>query len=149
MRGQEVPLATGIAEAARLLLDARYPLIYGFGETTCEAQQHAVAIADWVGGTIDTATSFGHAPSIMAFPWRNGGALGGCIVGLLRICRLSFGVFCHAAGLRAQASEAQHVRPARMICALQPFRFRQRAVRINLVEEFLSKPLTSACCNFS
>ncbi|HTN74695.1 MAG TPA: formylmethanofuran dehydrogenase subunit B, partial [Pirellulaceae bacterium] len=27
----------------------------------------AVAIADWIGGTIDTATSFGHAPSIMAF----------------------------------------------------------------------------------
>jgi formylmethanofuran dehydrogenase subunit B len=67
IRGQEVTLAEGIAEAARLLKNARYPLIYGFGETTCEAQQRAVAIADWVGGTIDTATSFGHAPSIMAF----------------------------------------------------------------------------------
>lgn len=67
IRGQEATLAEGIAEAARLLYEARYPLIYGFGETTCEAQQRAVAIADWVGGTIDTATSFGHAPSIMAF----------------------------------------------------------------------------------
>lgn len=67
VRGEEVPLAEGIAEAVRLLTNARYPLIYGFGEATCEAQQQAVAIADWVGGTIDTATSFGHAPSIMAF----------------------------------------------------------------------------------
>lgn len=67
IRGQAAPLADGIAEAARLLRGARYPLIYGFGEATCEAQQRAVAIADWVGGTIDTATSFGHAPSIMAF----------------------------------------------------------------------------------
>lgn len=67
IRGQQATLEEGIAEAARLLVEARYPLIYGFGETTCEAQQRAVAIADWVGGTIDTATSFGHAPSIMAF----------------------------------------------------------------------------------
>src|SRR5689334_21359764 len=67
IRGEAVTLAEGIAEAARLLSEAYYPLIYGFGETTCEAQQRAVSIADWIGGTIDTATSFGHAPSIMAF----------------------------------------------------------------------------------
>jgi formylmethanofuran dehydrogenase subunit B len=67
IRGEVAPLEAGIAEAARLLTGARYPLIYGFGETTCEAQQRAAAIADWIGGTIDTATSFGHAPSIMAF----------------------------------------------------------------------------------
>jgi formylmethanofuran dehydrogenase subunit B len=65
--GKEAPLADGVAAAARLLSGAKYPLIYGFGEATCEAQQRAVAIADRVGGTIDTATSFGHAPSIMAF----------------------------------------------------------------------------------
>lgn len=65
--GKEATLEEGIAEAARLLVEARYPLIYGLPETTCEAQQRAAAIADWIGGTIDTATSFGHAPSIMAF----------------------------------------------------------------------------------
>jgi len=67
IRGQEATVAEGIAEAAKILQAASYPLIYGFGETTCEAQQAAVKIADWVGGTIDTATSFGHAPSIQAF----------------------------------------------------------------------------------
>lgn len=67
VRGQAASLAEGVREAAKILQVARYPLIYGFGETTCEAQQAATKIADWVGGTIDTATSFGHAPSIQAF----------------------------------------------------------------------------------
>jgi formylmethanofuran dehydrogenase subunit B len=67
INGQEASLEKGIRRAAEILKAASYPLIYGFGETTCEAQQAAVKIADWVGGTIDTATSFGHAPSIQAF----------------------------------------------------------------------------------
>jgi formylmethanofuran dehydrogenase subunit B len=67
IRGEEASVTEGLREAANILSAARYPLIYGFGETTCEAQQAAVKIADWVGGTIDTATSFGHAPSIQAF----------------------------------------------------------------------------------
>lgn len=67
IESQEASLDDGLARAVQILRSARYPLIYGFGETTCEAQQAAVKIADWVGGTIDTATSFGHAPSIQAF----------------------------------------------------------------------------------
>jgi formylmethanofuran dehydrogenase subunit B len=67
IRGEEASLADGLKAALEILRSARYPLIYGFGETTCEAQQAAAKIADWVGGTIDTATSFGHAPSIQAF----------------------------------------------------------------------------------
>lgn len=67
IHGEVASLDEGLREAARILTAAKYPLIYGFGETTCEAQQAAVNIADWVGGTIDTATSFGHAPSIQAF----------------------------------------------------------------------------------
>lgn len=67
IRGKPANVEDGISAAIEILTTAKYPLIYGFGETTCEAQQAAVKIADWVGGTIDTATSFGHAPSIMAF----------------------------------------------------------------------------------
>lgn len=67
IRGKEASVEQGLQEAAQILKAARYPLIYGFGETTCESQQAAVKIADWIGGTIDTATSFGHAPSIQAF----------------------------------------------------------------------------------
>lgn len=67
VHGRPATVAEGIDAAIEILTQSRYPLIYGFGETNCEAQQAAVKIADWVGGTIDTATSFGHAPSIMAF----------------------------------------------------------------------------------
>jgi formylmethanofuran dehydrogenase subunit B len=67
IRDKTASVAEGLKEAAAILKAAKYPLIYGFGETTCEAQQAAAKIADWVGGTIDTATSFGHAPSIQAF----------------------------------------------------------------------------------
>ena len=81
IRGEVATLDEGVAEAAKLLRAARYPLIYGFGEATCEAQQRAVAIADWIGGTIDTATSFGHAPSIMAF--QNAGKVT-CTLGEIR-----------------------------------------------------------------
>ena len=65
--GQPASIELGLQQAAKILQLAKYPLIYGFGETTCEAQQAAAKIADWVGGTIDTATSFGHSPSIQAF----------------------------------------------------------------------------------
>lgn len=67
IEGESASIEDGIRRAVEILSAAKYPLIYGFGETTCEAQQAAVRIADWIGGTIDTATSFGHAPSIQAF----------------------------------------------------------------------------------
>ncbi len=48
------------------MCEARYPVLLGLREATCEAQRKAVAIADWIGGTIDTTTSVGHGPSGMA-----------------------------------------------------------------------------------
>ena len=65
--GRPAPLEAGLDLAARLLTSARFPLVYGLSETTAEAQSRAAAIADWLGGTLDTATSSGHAPSILAF----------------------------------------------------------------------------------
>ncbi len=53
--------------AAEILLAAKYPITYGLSDTTCEAQRVAVAITDWIGGTIDTTTSVCHGPSGMAF----------------------------------------------------------------------------------
>lgn len=67
IRGRPATLDEAIDLAARILLSARYPLVYGLGEASCQAQRLAVAIADWIGGTIDTATSYGHAPTIQAF----------------------------------------------------------------------------------
>jgi len=65
--GQPAPLEAGIERAARILVDARYPLIYGLSDTTSESQRVAVGIADWIGGIVDTTTSVCHGPSGMAF----------------------------------------------------------------------------------
>ena len=65
--GQEATTAEGVEEAAKILAEARYPVIYGLSDTTCEAQRVAVAIADRIGGNVDTTTSVCHGPSGMAF----------------------------------------------------------------------------------
>lgn len=67
IEGRPAPVEEGIERAARILVQARYPLVYGLSDTTCEAQRCAVAIADWIGGTVDTTTSVCHGPSGMAF----------------------------------------------------------------------------------
>jgi len=52
--------------AATILQTARAPLIYGLSRSTTEGQRAAVALADFLGATIDTTASSGHAPSIVA-----------------------------------------------------------------------------------
>ncbi|HUQ68468.1 MAG TPA: formylmethanofuran dehydrogenase subunit B, partial [Planctomycetaceae bacterium] len=55
-----------VAEAARLLTEAKSPLIYGLSRSSTEGQRAAVRLADRLGATIDTTASEGHAPSLMA-----------------------------------------------------------------------------------
>src|SRR5205823_5036993 len=65
--GREASTEEAIEASAQILANARYPIIYGLSDTTCEAQRQAVAIADMIGGTLDTTTSVCHGPSGMAF----------------------------------------------------------------------------------
>jgi len=65
--GKEVSKEEAIEEAAQTLVKAKFPIIYGLSDTTCEAQRQAVAIADIIKGTIDTTTSVCHGPSGLAF----------------------------------------------------------------------------------
>ena len=67
IEGQPVSYEEAFDAAADILLNATYPVTYGLSDTTCEAQRVAVAITDWIGGTIDTTTSVCHGPSGMAF----------------------------------------------------------------------------------
>ncbi len=67
IKGQPASLEEGIEQAAKILAGARYPIVYGLSDTTCEAQRVAVAIADRIGGCVDTTTSVCHGPSGMAF----------------------------------------------------------------------------------
>ncbi|HEX4129258.1 MAG TPA: formylmethanofuran dehydrogenase subunit B [Pirellulales bacterium] len=64
--GRPVELAEAVARAASILSEARAPLIYGLGETTTEAQRVAIALADRLGGTVDTPTSRTQGPVGMA-----------------------------------------------------------------------------------
>ena len=65
--GQPATVDEGIQRTARILADARYPLIYGLSDTTSESQRVAVSIGDWIGACVDTTTSVCHGPSGMAF----------------------------------------------------------------------------------
>jgi formylmethanofuran dehydrogenase subunit B len=53
--GQTATLDKAICRAAEILQRARYPLIWGLGRATCEAQAAAIEIAERLGGTIDSA----------------------------------------------------------------------------------------------
>ncbi len=67
INGQPATTAEAVEESARILANARLPIMYGLSDTTCEAQRQAVAIADLIRGNIDTTTSVCHGPSGMAF----------------------------------------------------------------------------------
>lgn len=65
--GRAVPLEEAAERAATILTEARYPIVYGLSDTTCEAQRVALAISDRIGACVDTTTSVCHGPSGMAF----------------------------------------------------------------------------------
>ena len=65
--GREASTDEAVEAAAQVLANARFPVVYGLSDTTCEAQRQAVAIADYIGASIDTTTSVCHGPSGMAF----------------------------------------------------------------------------------
>jgi len=67
VEGKPATVEDGIERAAQILAGSRYPLVYGLSDTTTESQRVAVAIADWIGGNVDTTTSVCHGPSGMAF----------------------------------------------------------------------------------
>jgi formylmethanofuran dehydrogenase subunit B len=55
--GREASLDDAIESAAKYLHEADMPLIYGLSNTTCEAQKECAALADQLGGLLDSHTS--------------------------------------------------------------------------------------------
>jgi formylmethanofuran dehydrogenase subunit B len=55
--GKPATVDAAIEAAANLLYDADMPLVYGLSNITCEAQREAVALAELIGGVIDSHTS--------------------------------------------------------------------------------------------
>ena len=55
--GKPASLDEAVETAAELLYQADMPLVYGLSNITCEAQREAVALAELIGGVVDSHTS--------------------------------------------------------------------------------------------
>ena len=55
--GREATLDEAIEAAAEYLHEAHLPLVYGLSNVTCEAQRESVALAEMIGGVVDSHTS--------------------------------------------------------------------------------------------
>jgi formylmethanofuran dehydrogenase subunit B len=53
--GREVSFAEAVEASAAILGEARLPLVYGLGQTGCESQRAAVALAEAIGAVTDPA----------------------------------------------------------------------------------------------
>jgi formylmethanofuran dehydrogenase subunit B len=62
----EVDLDEAIKKSAEILLDAQYPILYGWSSTNCEAIRVGLKLAEEVGGVIDNTSTTCHGPSILA-----------------------------------------------------------------------------------
>lgn len=67
IEGRPVSYAEAIEAAGEILKSAVNPLTFGLRTTSCDAQRAAVAITDWIGGTVDSTTSVSSGPSGVAF----------------------------------------------------------------------------------
>ena len=55
--GKPASVADAVEAAAEYLYQANMPLVYGLSNITCEAQREAVALAEAIGGVVDSHTS--------------------------------------------------------------------------------------------
>jgi formylmethanofuran dehydrogenase subunit B len=66
VEGRSVSIDEAVDAAAAILREARAPLVYGLGQTSCEAQRRAVALAEAIGGVIDPAGGGAAGPAFQA-----------------------------------------------------------------------------------
>ena len=55
--GQPASVDEAVEAAAEFLYNADLPLVYGLSNITCEAQRQSVALAEMIGGVVDSHTS--------------------------------------------------------------------------------------------
>jgi formylmethanofuran dehydrogenase subunit B len=55
--GKSASVAEAVEVAADILYNANMPLVYGLSNVTCEASRGAVALAEMIGGVVDSHTS--------------------------------------------------------------------------------------------
>ena len=77
----DVSLDEAIQKSAEILLDAEYPILYGWSSTSCEAIRAGLELAENVGGVIDNTATICHGPSVLAI---QDVGLPGCTLGQVR-----------------------------------------------------------------
>ena len=63
---REASLEEALDRAAEILANAKYPLLYGWSNTSCEAVKLGVELAEELGGVIDNTSCVCHGPGIEA-----------------------------------------------------------------------------------
>jgi formylmethanofuran dehydrogenase subunit B len=66
VEGRAVSIEEAADAAAAILREARAPLVYGLGQTSCEAQRRAVGLAEAVGAIVDPAGGSGASLAFQA-----------------------------------------------------------------------------------
>jgi formylmethanofuran dehydrogenase subunit B len=66
--GKLIPVSMdeAVHKAAKILTDAKYPLLFGWSSSTSEAQRIGVELAEELGSALDNCCSVCHGPSVMA-----------------------------------------------------------------------------------
>jgi formylmethanofuran dehydrogenase subunit B len=62
----ETSMAEAIKKSAEILANASYPILYGWSNTSCEANRIGVELAEEVGGVIDNTSTVCHGPSVLS-----------------------------------------------------------------------------------
>ncbi|MFQ5710470.1 MAG: formylmethanofuran dehydrogenase subunit B [Candidatus Geothermarchaeales archaeon] len=62
---RDVKLEEAVEAAAKILNNAKYPILYGWSSTSCEAISVGIELAETVGGVIDNTSSVCHGPTIL------------------------------------------------------------------------------------
>jgi formylmethanofuran dehydrogenase subunit B len=65
--GEPAAFEAAVERAAEILVAARYPLVCGLRDVSCEAQCRAVALADWLGAVVDPTCQAADADTMLAF----------------------------------------------------------------------------------
>jgi len=64
-QSSSVSLEEAVKETSKILVNARYPLLYGWSSTSCEALKVGIELAEELGGVIDNTTTTCHGPTIL------------------------------------------------------------------------------------
>ena len=63
---KETTVEDAVERVAKMLVDAKKPLMYGWSTTECEAHSVGIELAEEVGAVIDSQSSVCHGPSVIA-----------------------------------------------------------------------------------